>query len=458
MLSRSLRQIIICGTLSLLAATSSAQTDLTPLFSEPTAAEIEALQADWASRPTEVTDFVHERYDQREGFTISRGSFTFEGLKQYVMVRFPLDYVPGGSYPVLIYHHGGTQGLYCGSSLDFDVTFPRGCIADSAFFLAPTYRGEVFNGGDYLSYRVSEGEVSVWDRDCDDAMAMLTSFLAVTPEADTQRLFSFGRSRGATVAYHMAVRDPRLRRSVIMFGASNFRHENIVADCQLEVDEGILATNTVSSKVMQYIAGPWLAGEISLQDARHLLNGWSIRYTLNGDVRMQVHHGGEDDRIVIDHAYLVDDLMQQWGAGEPEYQFYTYPNAGHNPIGMYGYEERVEEYICLPPEENLSAVFLPEIKTSISAWPNPFTTRVQLQIDGERADKSSTVSMSIVDLRGRLVRNLEPGTLGGAFVWDGCDQKGQEAPAGVYLAIPDDPSQKAGVVGENSSKRILKLR
>lgn len=455
---RSLRLLIICGTIIFMAASSSAQTDLTPLFSEPTAAEIEALQADWASRPTEVTDFVHERYSERDGFTISRGSFTFEGLKQYALVRFPLDYVPGGTYPVFIFHHGGTQGFYYASTLDFDITYPRGCIADSAFFLAPTYRGEAFNGGDLLSYRTSDGEVSVWDRDCDDAMAMLTSFLAVTPEADPQRLFSFGRSRGATVAYHMAVRDPRLRRSVAMFGATNFRHEDIIADCQLEVDEDIIATNTLSVKVMQYIVGPWLSGEMSLQEARHLLNGWSIRYTLNGDVSIQIHHGEEDDAIVIDHAYLVDDLMQQWGAGAPEYQFYTYPNAGHNPAGMYGYEERVEEYVCLPGEVDLSAVQLPGAKISITAWPNPFITRVHLQVAGTSADKTSTGSMWIVDLRGRRVRHLEPNSSSGSFVWDGRDQKGTEASAGVYLAIPDDPSLKAGVVGKIHSKRILKLR
>lgn len=451
--------ILLC--IITLVGAASAQTDLSPIFDEPTLTEIAALRADWHTRPTEATDLIHERYSELDGFTISRASFYFEGYKQYVMVRYPLNYSPEGSYPVMVYHHGGESGIYYSSAISFDETFTTSCVADSAFVLAPTYRGEAFVGGDYLGNRMSEGPVSLWDRDCDDAMAVLTAFLAVTPEADTRRITSFGRSRGATVAYHMAVRDIRLRRSVVMFGASDFRHENILQDCQLEVDEGIEATNTLSRKVMANIVGPWLAGEMSLEDARHLLTGWSIRYTLHGNLKFQLHHGDADDAIVIDHAILVDQIMQNWGAGLPEYEFFSYPGGGHNPAGLDGYEERVEGYICLEAEGGITAAPVPEPMTSIKVWPNPFTTRVQLEIAEQVADKSNSTGSTIwiLDLRGRLVQRLEADSGStGHFTWDGFDQHGATAPAGVYLAIPNNPGPGAEVGEGIQGKRILKLR
>jgi len=439
-LSRFYRLPVITAFIILISAgIVSAETDLLPLFSEATIDEIAQLRQDWITRPTDATSFTHDRFAERDGFTISRVSFNYEGLKQYGMVRFPRHYSADGSFPVVIYHHGGEQGLYYVSAADFDETFPTGCVADSAFVLAPTYRGETFSGSDVLGNRLSEGELSLWDRDCDDAMAMLTAFLAVTPEADIHRITSFGRSRGATVAYHMAVRDHRVRRSVIMFGASNFRHENIINDCQLEVDDGIAATNTLSRKVMANIVWPWLQGEKSLADARQMLNGWSIRYTLNGNVKMQVHHGDTDEAIVIDHAILVDEIMNQWGAGLPGYAFFSYPGAGHNPFDFDGYEVRVEDFICLPDPGSISSAPMFLAPAVLAAWPNPFTSR-------------------ITDLRGRLVRRLERKNSAGEFIWDGFDRRGIEVPAGVYLAVTENPGTGAGADGAIRGKRILKLR
>ncbi len=442
-----------------------ADIDLQVVFSPPTLDEISAVRSDWQSRPTEADNFTHERYAEAEGFTISRASFYYEGLKQYCLVRFPRHYTESGSFPVLVLHHGGEQGLYYLDALDFDETYPTSCIADSSFVLMPTYRGEAFAGSNVLGNRFSQGEISLWDRDCDDAMAMLTAFLTVTPEADPYRLVSLGRSRGATVAYHMAVRDHRLKRSVVLFGASDFLHEDIQLDCNLEINQGIEATNTLSRKVMAHMVNPWLEGEKSLAEVRQLLTGWSTANTLHGNRKMQLHHGQIDTNIPIDHSYLVDTKMQTLGAGPPNYELFTYPLAGHSTDNMDGYEIRVEDYLCSLPVGGLTPAPLPQTTTILTAWPNPFTDRIQLEIQNPRTEKTSPRSTRVVvyDLRGRQVRELSAGSgEEQIFVWDGLNSNGLEVPAGVYLMVQKNPGLMTGVgvtgVGSSVSKRVLKLR
>ena len=453
---------ILLSVLLVAAVSAPAQTDLGPLFAEPSPAEIATVQADWTSRPTEASGFALETNAVVDGYAVSRASFVHDGLTQYGLVRFPRDHTPGGSYPVMVMHHGGIEGFFYLSYISFDEGFPSGCVGDSAFVLVPTYRGEGFAGGDVLGNRFSEGEVSLWDRDCDDAMAMLTAFLDATPEADPERITSLGRSRGAGVAYHMALRDGRVRRSVIMFGASDFRQPDIQADCDAEVNHGFPATNTLSRKVMDDIVSPWLAGEMTLAEARLLLIGWSSYYHLEEPLSLQVHHGEQDENIPIAHAELVDSVLTGLGAGPPEYDFYRYPLAGHGVSGMTDYEERVEDYLChLPPEPTTD---VPSAVTgySLEVWPNPFAAEVTLQWEKAAADTGAEAgTVRILDLRGRVVRRLAPEDPQGLYHWDGRDSRGREAPAGLYFAVggaEKSPDRKAGALVSKVRGRLLKLR
>jgi flagellar hook assembly protein FlgD len=65
--------------------------------------------------------------------------------------------------------------------------------------------------------------------------------------------------------------------------------------------------------------------------------------------------------------------------------------------------------------------------------PNPFNAATSLLFTvGVEAD----VSARVFDVRGRLVRDLQPGRLGAGphrLEWDGRDDRGAAAAAGVYL-------------------------
>ena len=419
------------------------QTDLAPLFDPATPAEINTVQADWATRSHNGTEFTINTTATYAGFTLSRVSFMYDGLKQYGFLRYPRDYDPAGDFPVMVIHHGGETGIYYTWVTGFDADWPGTCVADSFFVLAPSYRGEACNGSSLLGIKVSEGSPSLWDRDCDDGMAMVRAFLDVTPQADPGRVFSLGRSRGSIVAYHQAVRDPLVQRSVILFAASDYRHDTILEDCQIEADGGPVATNTLSRKVMAHMVWPWLDGEQTLGEVRERLCAWSIIHHLSGDLSMQLHHGELDMDIPIQHSEWTETAMLAQGAGAPDFELFRYPLASHGTSGMLELGQRVEAYVCGFPGR-VSAADTPSLAPELRAWPNPFQGRVDLRLSGDAALKAGAEpqEIEILDLRGRVVRTLA--LTAGLARWDSRDAAGRTVGAGVYLARTKNPGQSAG--------------
>jgi hypothetical protein len=83
--------------------------------------------------------------------------------------------------------------------------------------------------------------------------------------------------------------------------------------------------------------------------------------------------------------------------------------------------------------------------------PNPFVSMTALRFTIARAGQ---VDLRILDVKGRLVRRIESGTLNaGAYTrsWDGLDMAGLSAPAGVYFA------ELASVEGR-ATTRLVRMR
>lgn len=71
--------------------------------------------------------------------------------------------------------------------------------------------------------------------------------------------------------------------------------------------------------------------------------------------------------------------------------------------------------------------------TAVSAHPNPFNPRVEVSLTLSRA---AAASVTVLDLGGRLLRELHAGELPAgahAFAWDGEDRAGRPLPSGVYF-------------------------
>lgn len=409
--------------------------DLQPLFDQPTAEELADVKLDWSGRNTTPSDYSVRRSLDIEGFTLSRVSYVLNDLQLYGVVRFPRHYNDTGSFPVLVLLHGGFSGFWYDYPLHFDVDFPSGCIADSFLVVCPTYRGEGLAGGD-LGSATSAGPTSFWDYDCDDSMAMLTAVLDNTPAADASRVVVYGQSRGGGVAYHMAARDPRVRKTVALFSPSDFRELSVQVDVQNHVDGVQDVLSPLPEKVMEEIVTPYLAGQTTLAEARHHLTAWSVINFLSAELSIQVHHGQADDLVPILHSEIVDETMRQQGAQSPRFQYHSYVEGIHLPTSLDGFELLVEVFLCSLPDD-VSAVPARPLPTWLRAYPNPFTSQVVLEIadaadsEGSKADGSNPV-LDIFDIRGRRVRTLS-GQGWGTVRWDGSDGEGRHLPAGNYF-------------------------
>jgi hypothetical protein len=81
---------------------------------------------------------------------------------------------------------------------------------------------------------------------------------------------------------------------------------------------------------------------------------------------------------------------------------------------------------------------LPAALAITTVAPNPFNPRTVVHF---AVPRSGPVRIGVYDLRGRLVRSLQAGTLTAgrhAVVWDGTDRRGRAAAAGVYCVRLDD--------------------
>jgi hypothetical protein len=110
-----------------------------------------------------------------------------------------------------------------------------------------------------------------------------------------------------------------------------------------------------------------------------------------------------------------------------------------------------ETDICVPgpcPVSGLDGRELAAI-LGVRATPNPFTGSVALWVAGP---KGTAAQILVFDAAGRLVRTAWNGTLTGhtfAVSWDGRDDSGREAPAGIYLVRAE------GVSGRAVSRLVL---
>jgi len=430
----------ITATLCLTPLAASAQTDLSDLFAPPIQAEYDAVAADWAARDVTPSQYTVERTAASAGFDLAEVSHEIGGLTHYGVIRYPRHHQPGGKFPVLMLLHGGFDGLDLNFVLTFDEDYPSGCVADSFLVVAPVYRGEMLNGYGILPTRWSDGDPSPFDFDCDDTMALLTAVLDNEPTADGSRVTALGGSRGGNVAYHLALRDPRIRRTVVRYGPAEFRLEHVQTGAQEMADTGATG-DRLGELVYEHIAGPWLAGEITLAKARHTLHCWNVVPFLEGDLALQVHHGAQDDVVPVTHSLVVDAVMTIKGAAAPEYDYFEYPNGSHSPHSLTGHESVTEDYLCTTPAATGVSGLAPA-PLRLDAAPNPFTGAVELSATataGAAKLLSATPGLVIYDTRGRHVRTLPLEARSAersAVNWDGRDASGRAAPAGVYFAAP----------------------
>ncbi len=319
------------------------ESELDNVFAAPTAAEIEAVRADWAARDISAVDvFVEftETYPLGETpATLRVVSHQVGEVRHYGAILAPDSAAPG-TLPVLMYLHGGDSGVDVG---DIDIVgYSLGELRDSFVYVIPSFRSERLEYGD--SVWVSTGSGGHWDYDVDDALALLNVALELTPQAKSEGVSIVGGSRGAGVAMLAGIRDERIENIVAFFGPTDFFDDwvrQIVREAVLGRPRQLTGVAHMDSTFVQ----PYMRGEIELAELRlELVRRSSVLFAedLPG---VQLHHGDSDETVAVSQAYSMIRTMEALGREPPEFEAFIYEGGGHEVFGLRGAIPRAVRFL-----------------------------------------------------------------------------------------------------------------
>ena len=310
------------------------EAELDNFFAAPTAAEIEAVRADWAARdisPVDVFVEFTETYPLDETpATLRVVSHQVGEVRHYGAILAPDSAAPG-TLPVLMYLHGGDSGVDVGN-VDIVGHF-LGERRDSFIYVIPSFRNERLEYGD--SVWVSTGPGGHWDYDVDDALALLNVALELTPQAKSEGVIIIGGSRGAGVAMLAGIRDERIENIVAFFGPTDFFDDwvrQIVREAVLGRPRKLTGVAHMDSTFVQ----PYMRGEIELAEVRlELVRRSSVLFAEDLPA-VQLHHGDSDETVAVSQAYSMIRAMEALGREPPEFEAFIYEGGGHDVFDLRG--------------------------------------------------------------------------------------------------------------------------
>lgn len=308
----------------------------TRLFAPPTSAELAAVRAGWMARTPVASGY---RIDKEE--TASDGTRTLvvshlvDGHRHFAAVRIPATST--AALPVVMLHHGGDNGA--DTAEYFDPTL-LGTLRDRVILVLPSYRSEPLRAGGQ-TYR-SEGTPSPWDRDVDDAIALLSVVLQHIPKADPARVANVGFSRGADVALLQALRDSRVDGVVEFFGPTDFTLPSIQTFAQLLLSGFPLPLPGVPY-LRDTILLPLRNGTLSYDAARQELLRRSPSFFAADLPPLQVHHGTSDAVVPFEHGERLAAALQ--ASRHKGFTFYSYSGGGHSVDSLPGAADRTRAFL-----------------------------------------------------------------------------------------------------------------
>ncbi|MCY4586021.1 MAG: hypothetical protein OXB98_08305 [Bryobacterales bacterium] len=310
------------------------EAELDNIFAPPTAAEIEAVRADWAGRdisPVDVLVEFTEAYPLDDTpATLRVVSHQVGEARHYGAILAPDSAAPG-TLPVLMYLHGGDSGVDV-AYVDIIGHF-LGELRDRFVYVVPSFRSERLEFGDRVWF--STGPGSHWDYDVDDALALLNVALELTPQAKPEGVSLIGGSRGAGVAMLAGIRDERIENIIAFFGPTDFFDDwvrQIVREAALGRPRKLTGVAHLNSTFVQ----PYLRGEIEMAAVRlELVRRSSVLFAEDLPA-VQLHHGDSDDTVAVTQAYSMIRAMEALGREPPEFEAFIYEGGGHDVFALTG--------------------------------------------------------------------------------------------------------------------------
>ncbi|MFC1480676.1 alpha/beta hydrolase family protein [Candidatus Neomarinimicrobiota bacterium] len=317
--------------------------DLDSLFAAPTTAEIAQVEADWQSRDISarnisllLTDTVAINVEVMILQVISHQV----DMSTHVGALFSPLAGLGSNPNILVYLHGGELGTFTFeistllSDMDIDLS--------NTLLVVPSFRGEHFYHESMFYY--SSGSESPWDRDVDDALALVNAAIVHHSITGAPIIALLGFSRGAGVGLLMSIRDPRITGLVEFFGPTDF-FGSFVREVAQEVFEG----NPRNLPGLNYISENFLLplqnGELEMDEVRLEMVRRSAVLFADQLPMLQIHHGREDSTVYVSQAESLISALEALGDQAPYYEPYLYDIGGHWPWDLAGSLDKAGRFL-----------------------------------------------------------------------------------------------------------------
>jgi len=313
--------------------------DLAALFAPPTRLELASVEIDWSIRnPLGVDLKTEAERALPDGKRLRVVSHFVDWRRHYAALRLPDG---DGPFPVLMLNHNGTDGVDITEIAEADEFLADAALRDGCIVLLASFRGETLRAGEMGDYQ-SKGESGEMDRDADDAIGLLDAVIRGYPQADAGRVAALGFSRGAHVALHSAMREPRLRGVVDFFCATDFFHPEVKTQVIAAV-RGQRVSNPIITAVIRDVVTPLARGDYRLEEARTHLLRISPAYFAARLPAVQLHHGGKDPIIGQVHSQRVAEVLR--GAGREDFTYHLYPDGVHRRESLTGSGARAAAFL-----------------------------------------------------------------------------------------------------------------
>ncbi|MYA33249.1 MAG: hypothetical protein F4164_08075 [Gemmatimonadales bacterium] len=328
------------------------EAELDALFAPASAAEVEAVRADWARRDISAAGVAVELTEElafgETAATLRIVSHVVAGARHFGAIIVPDGAAPG-TLPLLMFSHGGDGGVSVGA-IDI-VVLALGERSRRFVYAIPSFRSEPLRYGD-RSW-VSEGPSSHWDHDVDDALALANVVFETTPEVRPDAIHIVGGSRGAGVALLAGARDERVERIAAFYGPTDFFDDwiRVIAwKTALDGPWDLPGLIHLDSTVVQ----PLVRGTLSTAGARlELVRRSSVLFAADLPA-VQVHHGTADFVVPVSQAESLMRTMAALGRTAPDFEAFIYEGGGHDFLSLAGAIPRAAEFIAeaLQPKGN----------------------------------------------------------------------------------------------------------
>ena len=306
--------------------------NVTRLFAAPSESERAAVAAEWSTRDVSARDvqtvatFSQTATNPLGGasttYTVTVVSHAVGGVKHYGAVLVPEGTPATTKLPLIIYAHGGDAGVSVEEGAGLAAV-----LRPNAVWVVPSFRAETLRYG--ATRLTSGGPASPWDRDVDDALALVNVALALAPQADAARIGAVGFSRGGAVAMLMAIREPRVRRVLEFFGPTDFYGPYVQEAVEQALGGGTRSLPGFIVLNDRFIQ-PLKRGELTVEAMRaELLRRSAVEFAGRLPT-LQVQHGTADDVVNVSQAERLIAVMK----GRPGFTSFLWDGGRHDPTSF----------------------------------------------------------------------------------------------------------------------------